>query len=139
MPMSSAKREQLKEFAIKRQKELEILLKTASEMVNVDLPGIYAIYHPETFRAYIGQAINIKFRWESHLGLLKKGKHYNRKLQKGWKSVESGLKFVILEKCTAEELNDREHWYIKHYRTKITGYNVRRGIKPKKEEKNAIQ
>ncbi len=130
--MSAAKRKELKDFAIRKQQELQELLTTRALPINVDMPGIYAIYCPITYKAYIGQAKNIKERWSVHQRMLLTNKHYNRKLQRAWNKFEIRLKFVVLEQCEPHELNDREHWYIKYYRTKIAGLNVKRGIKPTK-------
>lgn len=125
--MTEEKRKELKEFALRKQAELEELIKSKEEGVTTD-SGIYAIFTPK-YKTYIGQAQNIQIRWAAHLNLLNKQAHYNGKLQRAWKQ---GLKIVVLETCAPEDLDKREHWCIKYYRTRINGLNVRRGVKPKK-------
>lgn len=130
--MTEEKKLELAKFKIQRQAELKELLLGKDEVINNDFSGIYAIYCPVTFRTYIGQAKNIRNRWGSHLKLLEKNKHYNRKLQKAWNMFESKLLFLVLEECEVSDLDDREHYYIKYYRTKYSGLNVRGKKKPNK-------
>ena len=82
------------------------------------ISGIYQIqslYKPE--RVYIGSATIIKERWNSHLRLLKRGKHYSDKLQRHYnKYGEGDLVFDIIE-CgdylDKNHLLSREQgWYI---------------------------
>ena len=91
--------------------------------------GIYKITNLENGMAYIGQSRNIKDRWADHIkvGLgadtVTRNKLYPAMLSTG---VEN-FTFEILEICSAEELNEREKFYIDFYDTVNYGYNVTKG------------
>lgn len=78
------------------------------------ISGIYkiqSIVKPE--RCYIGSAVNIKSRWESHLRTLRNGKHHSLKLQRHFdKHGEEDLIFIIIEPCFPQFLICREQSYI---------------------------
>lgn len=48
------------------------------------VPGVYAIEHAGTKRAYVGQALNILDRWTRHRRALRNGRHDNKPLQRAW-------------------------------------------------------
>jgi group I intron endonuclease len=48
------------------------------------IPGIYLITNTVTGKVYIGQAVNIRRRWESHRHYLAAGTHRNCHLQRSW-------------------------------------------------------
>lgn len=48
------------------------------------IPGIYLITNAITGKLYVGQAINIRRRWESHRHYLAAGAHRNGHLQRSW-------------------------------------------------------
>ena len=77
------------------------------------MTGIYQIRSKiKSERFYIGSAINIQGRWNTHLYNLRKNKH-NPKLQNHFnKYGESDLQFMILELCFPEFLTAREQYYI---------------------------
>lgn len=52
---------------------------------NLNVPGIYTITCTENGRVYVGQAQNIRIRWQSHRWHLADGSHRNRHLQNAWK------------------------------------------------------
>ena len=91
--------------------------------------GIYKITNLENSMAYIGQSVNIKDRWGTHIkvGLgadtITRNKLYPAMLSTG---VEN-FTFEILEECSSEELNEREKFYIDFYDTVNYGYNVTKG------------
>ena len=88
--------------------------------------GIYKITDIETGKAYVGQAVDIKNRWRSHI---KRGmgaetptrnKLYPAMLEKG---VEN-FTFEIIEECKAAQLSEREKYWIDFLKTKEYGWNV---------------
>lgn len=91
--------------------------------------GIYKITNLENGMAYIGQAVNIRDRWSTHIktGLgaetPTRNKLYPAMLAFG---VEN-FTFEVLEECPSELLNEREKFYIEFYDTTNYGYNVTRG------------
>ena len=92
--------------------------------------GIYKITHTESGISYIGQARDIKARWSDHI------KHslgidtpvtsqlYAFTREKGI----DNFTFEVLEKCSAEELNEKEKFYIDLYQTYDFGLNGNKGI-----------
>ena len=79
---------------------------------NIPVIGIYKIVSP-TNKIYIGQSINIKNRKESYRrGSCKnQPKVYNSINKHGW----SNHKFEIIERCTIEQLNERETYWKQYY------------------------
>jgi len=82
------------------------------------ISGIYQIQSklkPE--RIYIGSAVNINHRQETHLSDLKLNKHHNRKLQNHYnKYGEIDLQFSVLCECDIEKLIIMEQKYINSYK-----------------------
>jgi group I intron endonuclease len=78
---------------------------------------------------YIGQSVNIKDRWGSHIkaGLGAESATRNKLyLAMSTFGVEN-FTFEILEECSSEQLNEREKFYIEFYDSANYGYNVTRG------------
>lgn len=66
------------------------------------IPGIYAITNAVSGTVYIGQAVNIRKRWEVHRCTLEKGKHRNNYLQRAWiKYGPHSFQFSVLEDMSA--------------------------------------
>lgn len=62
------------------------------------ISGIYQIVNLVNGKFYIGSSKNIYDRWEGHISLLNKNKHYNPYLQGSWKKYgEENFQFIILE------------------------------------------
>ena len=94
--------------------------------------GIYKITNNFNGYSYIGQSVDIKRRWYEHSKI---STHKNEMycFQNALKKygVEN-FTFEILEECPREQLNEREKFYIKQYRTFIgwkdcKGYNSTTG------------
>lgn len=92
------------------------------------MTGIYKITNKVNGKCYIGQATNIKKRWNKHRSTAynKKAKAYSYPLYCAIRKygLENFL-FEILEQCHRNELNDKEIKYIAIYRSnnKNYGYN----------------
>ena len=81
-----------------------------------DLCGIYKITCVVNNVCYVGQSTNIKERWKHHKSDLKSNKHYNRYLQNIYnKYGESNFLYEILEKCSIEELDKKEKYWIAYF------------------------
>lgn len=78
--------------------------------------GVYGIFSQEGI--YIGESLNIRKRWEQHIGQLVKGEHSNFLLQNCYDKGEK-LNFKILEGIEIVELKDE-----KDYKTKIKLLNL---------------
>lgn len=93
--------------------------------------GIYKITNQTNDLCYIGQAVDLARRWKDHakcgLGIdtPQKNKLYQAMIEDGlW-----NFSFEILEECSREQLNEKEHYYIQLYQSNEFGYNSNVGIK----------
>lgn len=88
--------------------------------------GIYAILNRKTGRVYIGGSLNLKQRFRAHKLDLKRGVHYNHKLQKEYgKFNEENFEFQILEFVSdCSSLIRREQYWIDNYRQRRKAYNL---------------
>lgn len=76
--------------------------------------GIYRIDMGEG-NFYIGSAVNLHTRKNSHISGLKRDKHGNPRMQFCWNKY-GVFEFVVLEECEAECLLSREqYWLDKHF------------------------
>lgn len=92
--------------------------------------GIYCIRNVVNNHRYIGQSVNIKSRKNDHFTALKHGKHFNPRLQAAYtKYGATNFVFEVLEKCTKEQLSDREIFWIAHFGgyTSTSVYNISPG------------
>lgn len=90
--------------------------------------GIYKITNLKNEKVYIGQAADVGNRWKDHikagLGIdTPNNKIYAAMMEDG---VEN-FTFELLEKCTKEELNNRETYWIEYYQSQDWGYNMTKG------------
>lgn len=91
--------------------------------------GIYKITNQNNNMCYIGQAVDIATRWKSHAKCgLDIDTPAGNKLYKAMK--EEGIwnfSWELLEKCSREELDAKEKFYIELYQSKDFGYNTTKG------------
>ncbi|CAM2830194.1 GIY-YIG nuclease family protein [Hathewaya histolytica] len=85
--------------------------------------GIYGIVDDKTGKIYCGQSSDIARRWSNHSSFLKNGEHSYKELQEAYDKDKNRIKYTILEKCTEEELKEREDWWIKHIE-RIDGWTL---------------
>lgn len=93
-------------------------------------PGIYYCACAENERSYVGQSVNVYNRINySHIPRLRGNRHSNRHMQNSWnKYGEESFRWVVLEYCSEEMLNDRESYWIKHLCTEFpNGFNLTNG------------
>lgn len=101
--------------------------------------GIYAITNTKNNKMYIGQSKDIMSRWEQHLKSIEFNKNDSIELYKAMKEYGvSNFAFSILEKCSLEELDEKEVFYINKHRSFIgfedcNGYNMTLGGQGKKD------
>lgn len=87
--------------------------------------GIYVILNTKNGKVYIGQAQDIRKRWNKHKSRLCKGVHENQHLQRAWdKYGAKSFKFQKLEYCDASQLDEREQHYLDIYMPKGACYNI---------------
>lgn len=92
--------------------------------------GIYCIENLLNHKKYIGQSVNIYARWSGHKSELRHNTHSNTYIQSSWnKYGEENFKFYILELCLPRQLDSRERWNIKYFKTYLRkyGYNLDMG------------
>lgn len=92
--------------------------------------GIYKIKNLANGKVYIGQSVDINNRWAVHISDFKFQKHANLYFQRAWnKYGRNNFEFSILEKCSKEELNDKEIYWIRQYNSNDNGigYNLTSG------------
>ncbi len=86
--------------------------------------GIYGIIHRESGRVYVGQSRNMANRIKSHRCHSNKdkrqGKFYNAVRKYGKEEFD----FEILEEFSAEDLNEREKFYIQFLNAIDSGFNL---------------
>ena len=93
--------------------------------------GIYKITNQLNGVCYIGQAVDVAKRWKAHakcgLGIdaPASNKLYIAMQQDGLENFT----WELLEKCTTNELNEKEKFYIELYQAKEYGYNSTKGNK----------
>lgn len=95
--------------------------------------GIYKITNQITKECYIGQAVDLAERFKQHakcgLGI---DAPANNKLYKAMQEYGiQNFSWEIIEKCSREQLNEKEKYYINLYQSKEYGYNTLAGIKKK--------
>ena len=76
--------------------------------------GVYKIVNAVNGKVYIGSAVNMKQRWQSHCRLLRHNIHTNSHLQSAWnKYGKANFEFAVVEECFLDCLIAREAYYIK--------------------------
>jgi hypothetical protein len=101
----------------------------AARVGAIGASGIYKLTHIESGISYIGQAKDIKERWVTHvkcsLGIDTPvtSQLYAFTREKGI----DNFTFEVLEKCSINELNEKEKFYIDLYQTYDFGLNKTRG------------
>lgn len=87
---------------------------------------IYSIVSKINGKKYIGQTINFLHRKNTHLSLLRRNKHDNKKLQNTFnKYGEQNFDFnIILVDVSSDEIDNIEKFVIKEFDTYKSGYNM---------------
>lgn len=90
------------------------------------MTGIYKITNIINGKAYIGQSIDIDRRWKTEKAdSNNKNSHsYDYPLMRAFRKYGlDSFKFEIIEECCAEELNQKEVYWIEYFDTFFHGYN----------------
>ena len=95
--------------------------------------GIYKITNQKTNQCYIGQSVDIAKRWKDHVkcGLGIDTPANNKLYQSMAEYGVWNFTFEILEKCSKNQLNEKESFYISLYQSNEFGFNSNTGIKNK--------
>lgn len=96
-----------------------------------NISGVYSIKNKITNKQYIGSTTNLQFRLGKHFSELFLHRHRTKKLQEDFdKYGYNSFEFILLEKCSKEDLLKREVEYQKSfniedlYNERITGVYV---------------
>ena len=92
--------------------------------------GIYKITNTINNKCYIGQSKDLVTRIRKHIKTLINGTNRNEHLQNAYNTYGTGnFTIEIIEECTAEELDEREIYWIDLYHSydREYGYNKTRG------------
>lgn len=77
--------------------------------------GIYAIQCAHSGYQYIGAAVNLHVRRNTHIKMLRRNSGHNKVLQFAWNvSGESNFCFTVIEFCERALLEEREEYHIKN-------------------------
>lgn len=76
--------------------------------------GIYVIRHVASGRVYVGSAVDVAKRWQTHRSLLTRAVHHAKRLQAAWtKAGGAAFTFTIVEVVADKQnLIEREQWWI---------------------------
>ena len=114
------------------------VIKPAGQLCNKVLgssqvSGIYKITNILNDKVYIGQSVNIADRWKTHIkyGLGIDTPSTNKLYTAMQNDGVWNFTFQLLEKCTKDQLNKREQYWINLYQSNQTGYNSTGGNKDK--------
>lgn len=90
-----------------------------------DKCGIYKITHIPSQKVYIGQSVNIKRRWTSHIksafniGDIAHQRVHDTMAEEGIDSFT----FEVIEEVSKDRLNEREKYWINYYKSQDWGWN----------------
>lgn len=96
------------------------------ERKHIYVCGIYKITNKIKNISYIGQSVDIYYRWEAHKkeAYKKESPLYNSYLYRSMRRYGiNNFSFEIIEECPSELLNEKEIYWIKHFNTYRNGYN----------------
>lgn len=90
--------------------------------------GIYKITNKINGKCYIGQSVDIYYRWYTHQKPKTWAADSGKALYRAF--VKYGIEnftFEIIEECSRSQLDSREKYWVSHYDSYGKGYNMNRG------------
>jgi hypothetical protein len=88
--------------------------------------GVYRLVDLTTGCQYIGSAIDLERRGLNHFAALRRGNHYNKKLQIAYDLNPESIEFEILERCPLDEKRIQEQVHIDRSKAAGKVFNVHR-------------
>ena len=91
--------------------------------------GIYKITNQINGKVYIGQSIDIQYRWKQHKQQAKNNRKNNKLYQAMRKYGIENFLFEVIEQCkfSQQQLDNRQRYWIEYYNSYENGYNSTRG------------
>ena len=87
--------------------------------------GMYMIANMKTWDIYVGSSVDIPRRFKRHIRELRKGTHFNPRLQKSYNVYgESAFNFVIAKECSEKEARVCEQKFLTEFCGKDFCWNV---------------
>lgn len=84
---------------------------------------IYKIVNKINNKVYIGQTVNKDLRWKQHIR--NDGKNPNLLIGKAFNKYGiENFEYIIIEECENCNMSEREKYWIKHYDSYNSGYNM---------------
>jgi group I intron endonuclease len=109
-------------------------------MLKNNITGIYAIRNKVNNKLYIGQSSSITERWKTHKYMLKNDKHHNIRMQQDFNDngIEN-FEFFTVELCSKEKFDERESYWIGHYKSNFPEYGYNKDSGGSKNKKVNIE
>lgn len=90
--------------------------------------GIYKITNIINGKSYIGLSTHVEDRWEYHQNPYNWNREKNKLFYQAIKKYGiDNFQFEVLEECSADELSEKEKFYVEKYDTYYNGYNMTTG------------
>lgn len=90
--------------------------------------GIYKITNKINEHCYIGQSINIEERWREHRNSINTIESWDRSIYQAIRKYGlENFSWEIIEKCSKDELDEKEIYWINYYNSYKNGYNQTMG------------
>lgn len=98
--------------------------KRKEKYTNTNKSGIYCILNNINHKRYIGQTYDLHYRRKRHESDLNGNRHPNNHLQSAWNIYgRENFTYIVLEKCSLNEIDEREIYWINYYDSINKGYN----------------
>lgn len=92
--------------------------------------GIYKITNLQTNQCYIGQSVDLRNRLRDHIKAGLGISSSNNRFYTEMKALgPEAFMYEIIEECEKEQLNERERFWIKFYKSMDWGFNTLPGVK----------
>jgi group I intron endonuclease len=89
--------------------------------------GIYKITQGSTGKVYVGSSVDIEKRIRAHFSTLKRGSHFNYKMQQAYSGTsETDFVWEVLECCSIGDMIEKENFWIASLNATEEGFNLAR-------------
>lgn len=94
---------------------------------NKVITGIYKLTNIQNGMCYVGQAVDIADRWKTHIkrGVGAEAGGRNKLYPVMYEIGPENFTFEVIEKCSREQLNEREDYWQEYFKAKEFGYSIK--------------